>query len=71
MRHAWAAKQRCWLGPSRYPCCRRISFTNSNGIANNYTDAIGNGYAHDDRYSHCYTNAYGQCYANNHGYAYN
>jgi hypothetical protein len=76
MRHAWPAKQCCWLGSSRYPFCCRVAFTNSNNFTNSYIDTNGNGYAFG--YGYCYTNSkcngdgygHGQCYANSHGYAY-
>ena len=73
MRYAWPSKQCCWLGFSRYPCCRRIAFTNSNSVTNAYTDGNGDGYAHGHCYanSHCNGDGYGQCYANSHGFAYN
>ena len=56
MRHAWPSKQCCWLGSSRYSCCRRVAVTNSNCVTNIYTD--GNGYG------------YGECYRNGNGYGY-
>ena len=71
MRHAWPAKQCCWLGSSRYPCCRRVAVTNSNSVTNIYTDAYGNSYAYGYGYRHRqfytigYSNSYGQCYADN------
>lgn len=72
MRHAWPAKQCCWLGSSRYPYRRRIAVTNSNNIPNTYPDANGNGYADSNGYGHGYSNShrYCYCYANSNSYAY-
>jgi hypothetical protein len=73
MRYAWPSKQCCWLGSSRYPCCRRVA-TKSNTITNAYADPNGNGNGYGDaqcyansnsnRYGHaqCYTNSYSHCY---------
>lgn len=66
MRYAWPSKQCCWLGSSRYPCCRRVA-TKSNTITNAYADPNGNGHAqcyansHSNGYGHAqrYTNSYG------------
>jgi len=60
MRHARPSKQCCWLGSSRYPCCRRVAFTNSNSVTNTYTDPNGN----------CYGHGHAQCYTNSHSNGY-
>jgi len=69
MRHAWPAKQCCWLGPGRYPYCRRVAVTNPNNLTDTY--ANGNGYGDCYTDSHCNGDGYGQRYANSHRYAYN
>ena len=61
MRYAWPSKQCCWLGSSRYPCCRRVA-TKSNTVTNTYTDANSNGNGYGDSNAQCYTNSYSHCY---------
>ena len=63
MRHAWPAKQCCWLGSSRYPYRRRIAVTNAycdiNSNRNSNRDSDANGDSHAQCYTNSHSNVYG------------
>ena len=74
MRHGGSAKQRIWLGPSRYFCGCEQRIANTDTDSNGHLDANSDGDCNSDGEpisdTNSNVNTYSYCYCHSHSYSY-